>query len=98
MGAWIEPLSGVVRHLPGDKDRLVADDGRDKPRAWRRADSAWVDLADLPPWPGLDREQRRRDGRARAKAALHDDRRARRDVVAKFRVTRQVIGIDRFWR
>src|SRR5260370_26771461 len=87
-GAW------VVRHLPGDKDELVADDGRDKARSRRRGDARRVDLADLVPRFWHHRDQRGRDRRRNAEAALHDHRRAWRDVVPECVMPGEMIGSD----
>jgi hypothetical protein len=40
----VQPLPGIVRHLPGDEDEIVADDGRHEARAGGRADAWWIDL------------------------------------------------------
>src|SRR5260370_27001535 len=79
--ARIETGAWVVRHLPGDKDELVADDGRDKARSRRRGEARRVDLADLVPRFWHHRDQRGPHCRRNAEAALHDHRRALRDRV-----------------
>ena len=92
----VEALPGVVRHLPGDKHKIVAHDRRHKARSRRRGDARRVDLADLVTGAGGHRDERGRDRRLGGEAALQDDRGARRDVVAERGMSRQMIGGDRF--
>src|SRR5262249_37947167 len=89
----VEPLAGVVRHLAGDKDEIVAYDGWNEAGAGGRADARWMDLANLVSRHHSD--HRARDVRPVGKTALHHHRGARRDVIAEFGVPGQVIGIDR---
>src|SRR5215469_13168497 len=93
--ARIEPGARVMRHLPGDIDKVVANDRRDKARGRRGGDAGRVDLADLVSRLGHHRDQRGRDGRPCAEAPLHDHRGARRDVVPERVVPGEVIGRDR---
>ena len=83
-----------MRHLSGDKDKLVADDSRHKARSRRRGDPRRMDLADLVARLRHDRDQRSRYRRPRAETAFHHHRGAWRDVVGERVVPGKVIGGD----
>ena len=88
----IQPLSSIVRHLPSDEDEIVANDGRHETRTGGRADTRRIDFVDL-----MFRhhgDQRSRDSAIRTEAVLHHHRGARRNVIAEFSVSGEVIGID----
>jgi hypothetical protein len=82
-----------MRHLPGDEDEIVADDGRNEARAGGRTDTWWIDLVNLIFRHHCD--QRGRDIGLGGKTALHHHRGARRYVIAEFGVPGEVIGMDR---
>jgi hypothetical protein len=89
----IDALSGIVRHLPGDEDEIVADDDRHEARARGGVDARRMDLADYP--PRQRRDQRGRDVVVGGEAAFHDHRGAGRDVVTEFGVAGEMVGVDR---
>src|SRR5947208_16321587 len=92
----VEDLPWVLRHLAGDKHKIIAHDRRHKARSRRRGDPRRVDLTDLMTGAGSYRDERGRDRRLGGEAALQDDRGARRDVVAERGMSCQMIGGDRF--
>src|SRR5262249_14148898 len=91
----VEALAAGVRHLAGDKDKIVADYGWDEARTRRRGDTGGIDFLDLGARAGGDGDQRGPDRAVGTEASLHDPRGARRDVVAELGVPRQMIRVHR---
>ena len=84
-----------LRSRSGREHEIVRRHRRGVARERRDASVFGIDTFDLPFRVGQNREERTRHGALCAEAALHEHRRAGRDIFAERRKAREVIGTDR---